>query len=173
MSPFIYEGNSPYAKTESPLMLPPPPSMMHMPSMVPPPPHIYSPAELNIKTVHHTIHYPTHNPAAVSNWWPRPNYGPIRNNTNWNPHSLNAMMYTNHHALTMNPYFMANPSANIAAQYMMQTNMNPGQAQMPTGMGGSQMEYKGDGFQNPMFNHAQEADCRGAQMQGMPNQMLV
>lgn len=171
MSPFVYEGNSPYARTDSPLTLPPPPSMMHMPAMVPAPPHIYSPAELNIKTVHHTIHYPTHNPAAVSNWWPRPNHGPIRMNTNWNPHSLNAMMYTNHHALTMNPYFMANPYANLTAQYYMQNGMNAGEAGQPGKIEGAQMEYNGDGFQNPFVHPGQEAGCQ--EMEGSPNQMLV
>lgn len=173
MSPFIYDGLSPYTRTESPLTLPPPPAMMHMPGMVPPPPHIFSPAELNIKTVNHTVHYPVHNPAAVTNWWPKPNYGPQRMNTNWNAHSLNSMMYTNHHAMTMNPYFMANPSAQIYAQYNMQAG-----GMMPNSQTGfGELNYKGDGFEHPMMqqqeaSQSQDFQQGGGEGEGSPQMMI-
>lgn len=167
MSPFIYDGLTPYARTESPLTLPPPPSMMHMPAMVPPPPHIFSPGELNVQTVNHTLHYPVHNPAAVSNWWPKPNYGPIRMNTNWNPHSLQNMMYTNHYALTMNPYFMANPSAQMYAQYNMQMS---GGMQDPSNLPGfGEMKYEGNGFENPNMKMMEGQGMPEMEGQGMPN----
>ena len=186
MSPFIYDGLSPYTRVESPLTLPPPPSMMHIPAMIPPPPHVFSPAELKVQTVHHTLHYPVHNPAAVSNWWPKPNYGPIRMNTNWNPHSLNSMMYTNTAALTSNPYFMANPASQIASQYNAQTmagmtgmggeqgeeQMQGEQMQGGEGdeggmeMNGRQLKYQGDGFENPMMSP-------GMYPQGQDGQLII
>lgn len=149
MSPFIYDGLTPFNKTESPLTLPPPPAMMHLPATVPPPPKIYSPAELRVQTVHHTLHYPVHNPAAITNWWPKPNYGPIRMNTNWNPHSLQSMMYTNHYAMTMNPYFMANPHNIMMANYM-QNMPNAGMQQ------DGEMKYNGDGFEQSYLNNGQQ-----------------
>jgi hypothetical protein len=177
MSPFIYDGLTPYARTESPLTLPPPPSMMHMPAMVPAPPHIFLPGELNVKTVNHTMHYPVHNPAAVSNWWPKPNYGPQRMNTNWNPHSLHSMMYTNHHAMTMNPYFMANPSAQLYAQYNMQ--MAGGVTDPNNVPGFGDLKYQGDGFENPAMNQLQgqqpemnEGGEEGMDM-GQGNEMII
>ena len=157
MSPFIYDGLTPANRTESPLTLPPPPSMMHMPSVVPPPPHIFSPAELKVKTVYHTMHYPVHNPAAVSNWWPRPNYGPIRMNTNWNPHSLQSMMYTNHHAMTMNPYFMANPNSMMMANQM-QMMGGAGAGVQHQGV----LPYNGNGFEQ---SYMQNGDMGGPQGQ--------
>ena len=153
MSPFIYDGFTPANRTESPLTLPPPPSMMHMPSVVPPPPHIFSPAELKVQTVHHTLHYPVHNPAAVSNWWPKPNYGPIRMNTNWNPHSLQSMMYTNHHAMTFNPYFMANPNSMMYANAMNMMPMNMMGAMAAQNNGN--MAYNGDGFEQSYLENGQ------------------
>ena len=85
------------------------------------------------------------------------------------------MMYANHHALTMNPYFMANPYANLTAQYYMQQDMNAGgeagELNENGGIQGAQMEYKGDGFMNPFVHPGQESDCN--EMQGTPNELLV
>lgn len=179
LSPFIYDGFTPANRTTSPLTLIPPPAMMHMPATVPPPPKIYSPAELRVQTVHHTLHYPVHNPAAISNWWPKPNYGPIRMNTNWNPHSLNSIMSTNLYAMTMNPYFMANPHNLMMANGMMNNpmmgggmmgggmmggaqGMEAGQGMGAPGMGG-EMKYNGDGFEQSYLNQGgMQADASQA-----------
>ena len=170
MSPFIYDGLTPDNFTQSPLTLPPPPSMMHMPSLVPPPPHIFSPAELKVKTVYHTMHYPVHNPAAVSNWWPRPNYGPIRMNTNWNPHSLQSMMYTNHHVMTMNPYFMANPNTMMMANQMRMMGQGAPGAMQHQG----QLPYNGNGFEQSYIQGGQseQQDNQGEMGQEMGGEQM-
>lgn len=171
MSPFIYDGFTPANRTESPLTLPPPPSMMHMPSVVPPPPHIFSPAELKVQTVHHTLHYPVHNPSATTNWWPKPNYGPIRMNTNWNPHSLQSMMYTNHYAMTMNPYFMANPNSMMYANSMNMMPMNNMLQQS------GNMPYNGDGFEQSYMSNGQEPaqneEGGFAEGEGLESRMVI
>jgi hypothetical protein len=60
-------------------------------------------------------------------------------------------MYTNHHALTMNPYFMANPNSMAMAQ-----GMGMGMNMMGTGMQQmGNMSYNGDGFEQSYLNGVQ------------------
>jgi hypothetical protein len=73
-------------------------------------------------------------------------------NTNWNPHSLQSMMYTNHYAMTMNPYFMANPHA-IAMANQMQMMPNAGMMQQ-----NGNLQYNGDGFEQSYLQGAQGSE---------------
>ena len=82
-------------------------------------------------------------------------------NTNWNPHSLQSMMYTNHHAMTMNPYFMANPNSMMMANQMQMM----GGAGAGAGAGVQHqgvLPYNGNGFEQ---SYMQNGDMGGPQGQ--------